>query len=373
MVEVKIPKSKRKARFMGEDSEGEGDSMEYASRRAPASESPKREKAKKGAGKPMEERAYKLVTKFDDLETIKRLVARTEGTVIENITVGDLMSMSPMYAKGLRASTGRTRQPLKPIHSKGVLHQESAFPYMEDDDLEVRIERSAISLDDLPLVDSFYIATEEDEGLIPGSCVATDPYLQYLSNLPTGEAPKQVYSAGSSASLRVIHPLVAGQQHEECVVDSGSQIVSMALALAEELGITWDPDTQIYMQSANGQLKKTAGLARNVAFRFGDITIYLQIHIIDQPAYRILLGRPFDVITQSQIDNRRDGSQTITITDPHNDHRCVMPTRTRGTFSAINKVKKVEELYEPNKPQKVDQNQLRKVEREADFQYSFKN
>jgi hypothetical protein len=87
------------------------------------------------------------------------------------------------------------------------------------------------------------------------------------------------------------------------------------------------------MQSANGSLKKSAGLAKNVAFLFGDITVYLQVHVIDQPAYKILLGRPFEILTATTVQNRTDGSQIITIKDPNTGGRCTIPTHNRGTFS----------------------------------------
>jgi hypothetical protein len=133
-----------------------------------------------------------------------------------------------------------------------------------------------------------------------------------------------------SASLRVLLPFVAGSEKVECVLDTGSQIVSMAKTLAERLGVAWDPDVRIYMQSANGQLKESEGLARNVRFTFGDMTIYLQVHVIDQPAYQVLLGRPFDILTESIVQNKRDGSQSITIRDPNQQRRITLPTYTRG-------------------------------------------
>ncbi len=372
-VEVEIPKENRRARFQGEDSDLEEPPVEYEKRKPPSSESPKREVPKKDLLPRTGERAYKLVTKFDDEKTVKKLVDRTEKTMVNDITVGDLVSMSPGYARELRKSMGRIRQPIKPVLLNGVLDQESAFPFMEDENVEVRLQGDAIDLADLPEVDSFYISTEEDVGTIPGSLIATDPFLQYMANLGDQEAPKQVYSGAGSASLRVVHPLVAGRQHVESVVDSGSQIVSMALTLAEALGIPWDPDAQIYMQSANRTLKKSAGLARNVCFLFGDIPVYLQVHVIDQPAYKILLGRPFDILTESRVENRSNGTQTITITDPNNKRRCVIPTQARGAYSATTNVKKVEEEVKEPKEQKVPKEQLMKTEREADFHNSSRN
>ncbi len=88
---------------------------------------------------------------------------------------------------------------------------------------------------------------------------------------------------------------------EEALLDSGSQIVSMAKTTATTLGITWDPGLTIGMQSAQGHVESTLGLARNVPFDFGGITLLMQVHIISKPAYSILLGRPFDALTESGI------------------------------------------------------------------------
>ena len=51
--------------------------------------------------------------------------------------------------------------------------------------------------------------------------------------------------------------------------------------------------------------------------RIGDIMLYVQIHIIRSPAYDILLGRPFDVLTESVVRNFTNEDQTITIFDPN--------------------------------------------------------
>jgi hypothetical protein len=109
----------------------------------------------------------------------------------------------------------------------------------------------------------------------------------------------------------------------------------MALAIAEYLGLTWDPDINIFMQSANAQVEKSVGLAKNVAFRFGDITIYLQVHIIQEPAYKVLLGRLFEILTASVGVNNRDGSQILTLTDPQTQKCCTLPTLERGTVRNV--------------------------------------
>ncbi|KXN91871.1 hypothetical protein AN958_11626 [Leucoagaricus sp. SymC.cos] len=105
------------------------------------------------------------------------------------------------------------------------------------------------------------------------------------------------------ATLRVITALINKVHKEEALLDSGSQIISMSCEATSTCRITWDPELTINMQSANGQITKTCGLAKNVPFNFENVTIYLQVHVMEQAPYRVLLGRPFDVITESQITN----------------------------------------------------------------------
>ena len=55
-----------------------------------------------------------------------------------------------------------------------------------------------------------------------------------------------------------------------------------------DLALIYDPSIILNMQSANGEVDKSLGLARNVAMRIRNITLYVQIHIIRSPAYDIL-------------------------------------------------------------------------------------
>jgi hypothetical protein len=84
------------------------------------------------------------------------------------------------------------------------------------------------------------------------------------------------------------------------------------------------------MQSANGEVDQSLGLARNVPMTLGEITLYVQIHVIRSPAYDILLGRPFDILTESVVRNFANEDQTITIRDPNSGLRATIPTMPRG-------------------------------------------
>lgn len=220
--------------------------------------------------------------------------------------------------------------------AKGLSHQAAT---------EAKLAQDAINMRDLP--HGQYFVTTKDDGLVPaGSLVHKDPYLQYLETLAEGETPKQVYVAKESNALRSVYPTVNNTSIAESILDGGSQIVSIAKSEAERLNIAWDPDIRINMQSANSQIEPSCGLARNIPFRFNDITLYLQVHVIDGPAYKVLLGRPFDSLTRSLIQNEADGSQMVTITDPNTNRRAVLPTYERGKPPRIVSRPQQEEVFQ---------------------------
>lgn len=102
-----------------------------------------------------------------------------------------------------------------------------------------------------------------------------------------------------------------------------------------DLRLAYDPSVILTMQSANGELDCSLGLARNVPFRIGDITLYVQIHVIRSPAYDILLGRPFDILTESIIRNFANEDQMLTIHDPNTGKRATIPTAPRSRCQRV--------------------------------------
>ena len=279
---------------------------------------------------PGDEKAYRVRAPVQKDGLGKKLANQALNSSIE-MTLGELVGVAPDVRESLKAKLTKTRQPIfSKVASEAVLaFQEEILP-LEDDEEELKLEYDALSMDELPQVSSYMVSDVSDREVPLGSIMIPDPYMQYLESLGPDEIPKQVYVARDSASLRVVYPMVNNRGEVESVTDSGSQIVSMSLAQARVSKLSWDPDIQIFMQSANNSLEKSVGLARNVPFKFGPITVYLQAHIINGPAYKILLGRPFDILTESTVQNSSDGSQTITLKDPNTGKRCTMPTHSRG-------------------------------------------
>jgi len=96
-----------------------------------------------------------------------------------------------------------------------------------------------------------------------------------------------------------------------------------------EFFLHYNPWIQLNMQS-NGIINKSLGLAQNIPCHVGDITLYPQIHVIHNPTCDILMGQPFDILTQSIIHNYVNEDQTITLCDPNSGEVTTIPTIPRG-------------------------------------------
>lgn len=156
-----------------------------------------------------------------------------------------------------------------------------------------------------------------------------DPYEVYLGSLPPGEVPGCLTVAKESHALRAVNLTVDGKANIPAILDGGSQIVAVSKALSDHLGLVYDPRITLNMESANGDVEPSVGLVRNVPCTLGNITFYLQIHVIRNPAYDLLLGRPFEVLTKTVVQNFSNGDQVITIFDPNSGSVATIPTIPR--------------------------------------------
>ena len=176
---------------------------------------------------------------------------------------------------------------------------------------------------------TYTVNMDPNNGVPIGGLIVSDPVSQYLESIPP-DGRKPIIVAKDSESLRAVWPEINNHGKRESITDSGSQIVAMARKVAVSLGIQWNPDIKIQMQSANNQLDLSEGLAVNVPFRFGEVVAYLQVHILKDPAYEVLLGRPFEVLTKMSSETSSSGEHSITIMDPNSGKRTVVPTFDRG-------------------------------------------
>jgi hypothetical protein len=243
------------------------------------------------------------------------------------ITTEDLLNVSEPMRQELKRLLIKKRQEKKSVTVMAEVD------LADEETISEPVQMEMISAENLPEATYEVLGLGEDtNGMTRGSVVVSDPVMQYLNTFAPGEQPKSVVVkvAAESLALRTVYPLINGVGEVESLLDGGSQIVSMSRVVATALQVTWDPDITVHMESANKTLEKTLGLAKNVPFVFGPITVYLQVHVIEKVSYKVLLGRPFDTITESEVKNSKDGSQTLTLTDLNTGERCVMHTHERG-------------------------------------------
>jgi hypothetical protein len=105
------------------------------------------------------------------------------------------------------------------------------------------------------------------------------------------------------------------------------------------LSIAYDPNICLNMVLANGGINQSLSLAKNIPFKIGEITVYLQVHILCQLAYNILLGQPFDILTESVVVNYHNENQTITILDPNTGKKATVLTVKCGSYRFLEKHK----------------------------------
>ncbi|KAG6881013.1 hypothetical protein C0995_003359, partial [Termitomyces sp. Mi166 len=97
---------------------------------------------------------------------------------------------------------------------------------------------------------------------LEGTVGAVDPVEAFYSHWPP-EHHASLCVAKDTDLLRAIMVVIDGKEEVECIVDSGSQIVSMSEEIAHHLGLVYDPMVVLNMQSANGAIDQSRGLARN--------------------------------------------------------------------------------------------------------------
>ena len=284
-------------------------------------------------GATMGEKSYRIRAPVQREGVTDEVIDQIHNTEV-TVKLGDLFGLSRELREGERLKLTKVRQPVNPKVSETVAMQVEEESRLTTKELEPPLKEDALDIEELPRV-GVYVMIEREGGIPAGSVVAQDPYLQYLESLEDEERPKQVYVAKESAHLRVTYPIINNRDSVESVLDSGSQIVSMSLDQAKSLGLIWDPKVQIYMQSANGTMEQSVGMARNVPFKWGSMNVYLQVHIISNPAYKVLLGRPFDVLTNSHVENSADGGQVVTMTDPNTGRMYAVPTFDRGSSKQV--------------------------------------
>ncbi|KAG5726824.1 hypothetical protein E4T56_gene595 [Termitomyces sp. T112] len=83
---------------------------------------------------------------------------------------------------------------------------------------------------------------------------SVNPIKAYIDLLCHGEEPVVLTITKDSQSLHSIMMLINNKEEVECIYNSGSQIISMSTEIASDLGLSYDPNIVLNMQSTNGTM-----------------------------------------------------------------------------------------------------------------------
>ena len=203
------------------------------------------------------------------------------------------------------------------------------------DDEDDRAQREASHLTAMPATYSSVVLSPTVKTLTPalsnaepppGAIIIEDPYEVYLCTTLEDCSSDCLTIAKESSALRTILLLINHNQYAESVLDPASQVIAMSEAVCHALALIYNPRIRLCMQSANCKVGETLGLARNILILVRDIMLYIQFHIVRNPAYDVLLGRPFDILVESIVRNYSNEDQTITIHDLNSGRIVTVPT-----------------------------------------------
>ena len=253
-----------------------------------------------------QEPAYRTLPLIHDLliaETIYKWSMETPIT----ITQRELLCLFPEVWSQFRDSTITRRISNKDVQTTQALWQEE-------------IEQLLLTILTFTLPTVTYAPN--------GSITISDPIKAYYwLLLPSFDPLEEALTVSlESSAIQSILACINTKQRVECILNPGCQVITMSATLCHKLGIAYDPTIQLNMQSANRNCNLSLGLARNVPFLIENITFYLQVYIVRSVAFDVLLGRPFDILTESIICNFSDKDQTLTIKDPNTGRIVTIPT-----------------------------------------------
>lgn len=136
--------------------------------------------------------------------------------------------------------------------------------------------------------------------------------------------------ADAFCPLRVVKARVAGLKEYECILDTGASIVVMNEPVWREIAVGLDPTKTATMQSANSSQDSTLGCLTDVEFEIGGVVLHLQVQVVKQAPFDILLGQPFFQLGACEFKAFTTAGPTLTIHDPNSDKVVTVPAAIRS-------------------------------------------
>ena len=148
-------------------------------------------------------------------------------------------------------------------------------------------------------------------------------------NANVAEDQDRLIVAKHAEGLRVIDILIQGVK-VIATVDDGSEIVSIRQDVWERIGLPIRSDKIMIMESANKTRDQTMGLLQDLKINIGGYNFYLQVQVVKDAPYEMLLGMPFYTLTSADHKHFDNGDSRLTLLDPNTGDTITIPTRPRS-------------------------------------------
>lgn len=142
-------------------------------------------------------------------------------------------------------------------------------------------------------------------------------------------ATSSLIVANKVEDLRTISLILNEQVTVDAILDEGSQISAVRRDVWEKLGLPLMTTETMIMESANASKDSTLGLLRDLPTRIGRNTFFLQVQVVENASYEMLLGRPFLTLTEARTHHYTSGESHITLRDPNTHDTFTIPTKSR--------------------------------------------
>ncbi|GAW09026.1 protein [Lentinula edodes] len=245
-----------------------------------------------------DQRNYRYRAPIETEAAVERVIQTGMSSMV-SVRQDDLLAIAPEYRKKVKDSITSWR-----IGVDGGLLDEAMV--LED-----------VLMLDLDLANGMYSVPVTPESL-----------KNFFTDFGDAKEGDGFYVARESHSIRAVNAMIGGRP-AHCILDGGCSIVVMSDSACNAFGLAFDPEKRINLQSANGNTDWSLGLAKDVPFRFGDVVAFLQVQVVDSPAYDFILGRPFEILMQASYKNFLSGDQHLTLSDPNTHKTTTIPTVPR--------------------------------------------
>ncbi|KAF8812860.1 hypothetical protein BYT27DRAFT_7085942, partial [Phlegmacium glaucopus] len=84
----------------------------------------------------------------------------------------------------------------------------------------------------------------------------------------------------------------------------------------------------------NKSKENTMGLIQDLKINMGGLDFYVQVQVVRDGPFELLLGRPFLTLTEAVHQYYANGDSRLTLTDPNSGETITIPTRHRNRANA---------------------------------------